>query len=85
MSCIPAKTGDGIDKIQKQKTTNFFIANADVMVEIAYSPIIQTRYATSMWETIRMRLILDNPEKVRYISLTHPTRSAIALNRLPSI
>ena len=40
MSCIPANVGDGIDKIQKQEMANFFIANADVMVEIAYSLII---------------------------------------------
>jgi hypothetical protein len=32
--------GDGIDKIHKQEMANFFIVNADVMVEIAYSLII---------------------------------------------
>lgn len=32
--------GDGMDKIQIQEMANFFIANADVMVEIAYPLII---------------------------------------------
>lgn len=81
MSCIPAKAGDGIDKIQKQETAIFFIANADVMVEIAYSLIIRTRSAISMWGTVRTQLILNNLEKVHYISLTHPTRSTITLKR----
>jgi hypothetical protein len=40
MSCIPAKAGDGIDKIKKQEMANFFIANADVMVKIACSLMI---------------------------------------------
>jgi len=72
MSCIPAKAGDGIHKIHKKETADFFIISADVMVKIAYLSTMRTM------GLFGMQLTLNNLKKVRYISLTHPTRLAIS-------